>query len=402
LVARDALADDAVAIVLAGGKGTRLGYLTQDICKPALPFAAAWRNIDFTLSNCVNSGIRRIGIATQYKPEALLAHIRDAWRCTATGRGEFIGAWQAENCAPRGFYRGTADAVYHNLYRILQQDCGLVLVLAGDHVYNMDYRPMLDAHRRAGADVTVGCVEVAPREARQFGVLSIDGRSRIRGFVEKPQCFDELPPGNRVLASMGIYVFETAFLARTLLRDACTRESRHDFGGDVLPRVLRKARMYAFPFEGSTAAERGYWRDVGTPAAYWRAHLDLLEDSPQLHLDDPQWPLRGARIRPQFTLEYADSNRKDDSDRSLVAGGCRIEGKLHRSVLFSDVRVGRSATIESSVILPGAVIGRNCRLSGAIVIGDCRIPDGMVIESNEQPVVVSAEVLEQNLAMSCA
>jgi glucose-1-phosphate adenylyltransferase len=392
-----------MAVVLAGGKGTRLGPLTKHVCKPALPFAAAWRNIDFTLSNCVNSEIGRIGVATQHKPEALLAHLRNVWNAPNGAPGASIQAWPADLRAPVTGYAGTADAVYRNLDLIRRQECGLVLVLAGDHVYSMDYRPMLEQHRRCGADVTIACVGIEPDQASQFGILSVDDRRRVAAFVEKPLRIEDVPAGDRVLASMGIYVFNTAVLVRALQRDALLHDSGHDFGSDILPRLVHEARIHAYPFEGDAAPLGGYWRDVGTPAAYWQAHLELLEASPQQQLDDSRWPLHGARIRPEFTARYAAASGRAGPDRSLVADGCRIDGSVQRSVLFSNVRVERSASVDRSVILPGAVIGRNCRLSGVIVSDGCRIPDGMVVAAQDlQPIVITAEDLEENLALSCA
>lgn len=401
------LATDTLAVVLAGGKGTRLGSLTRHVCKPALPFGAAYRNIDFTLSNCVNSGIRRIGIATQHKPESLLEHVDEVWSGVATGPGQFVDAWPADVHAPADGYRGTADAVYCNLDSIRRHEPALVLVLAGDHVYKMDYRPMLEYHRRCGADVTVGCVEVEPHEASQFGILSVDRHWRIDRFVEKPKRIDELPENDRVLASMGIYVFDTPFLSRVLRRDAYSSASRHDFGGDILPQLLDEARVHAYAFAGDGRA--GYWRDVGTPGAYWRAHMELLDDSAGLRLDDPRWPLPASLAKPTLTARYAGPGTERTSDRSLIADGCEIAGAVRRSVVFSNVQVSSGAVIEHSVVLPGAAVGRNCRLSGVIVDSHCRIPDGMVIDSmsrrdggieHEEPAVITTDDLAPGRAYS--
>jgi glucose-1-phosphate adenylyltransferase len=374
------LANDTLAVVLAGGKGTRLGALTQDVCKPAVPFGAVYRNIDFTLSNCVNSGLYRIGVATQHKPAALLRHLDEVWRDRITAPGGFIAPWPAEEHAPRLGYRGTADAVFRNLETIESLGSRLVLVLAGDHVYKMDYRPMLEYHCRRRADVTVGCVDVPAEEAHQFGILSVDGTGRVARFIEKPQTLEELPEGSRsVRGSMGIYVFDTDFLVEVLRRDAFSKSSRHDFGGDILPGLLREAGVFAYPFREPDGDEPAYWRDVGTPAAYWRAHMDLLGPSPGILLDDPAWPLgrragepapAASQGRPDVARHVADS---------VVADNCEIRGAVRRSVLFPKVVVADGADIADSVILPGAVVGRDCRLRGAIVTSGCRVPDGTLI-----------------------
>ena len=378
--AGDDLARKTSAIVLAGGKGERLGPLTREVCKPALPFGAGFRNIDFTLANCVNSGIRRIGIATQHKPDTLLQHIDDVWRPATRRSGEFLDVWPAASRAPIVGYRGTADAVFRNLDLIGQQGSDLVLVLAGDHVYQMDYRPMLALHRERKADVTIGCVEVPSADASQFGVLSLDGEGRISRFVEKPRTLEGLPAGDRVPASMGIYVFDAAFLARVLRTDAFSSASRHDFGADILPGLVGRAALYAYTFTGRSSGRPAYWRDVGTPAAYWRAHLELLDDAPPLSLDDATWPMPAACGRPAL---LSGPVRADGAagGRSLIAAGSAIEGLVHRSVIFPGVRLGRGSVVERSVVLPGAVIGRNCRLSGAIVDSGCRVPDETVIDA---------------------
>ncbi len=405
----NSLAQETVAIVLAGGKGTRLGPLTRHVCKPALPFGGAYRNIDFSLSNCVNSNVRRIGIATQHKPDLLLRHIDEVWKNAARRRGEFIAVWPAETRAPVTGYRGTADAVYRNLEVIEREGRGLVLVLAGDHIYRMDYRRMLAFHARMGADVTVGCVDVPAGEANQFGILAVDEDCRIRQFVEKPETPAALPDGDRVLGSMGIYVFDREFLARALRHDAFARRSSHDFGKDILPALLQRARVFAYAFEdGSEGAP--YWRDVGTPAAYWRAHLDLLDDRPGLRLDDSVWPLRGAGETPALTLRYAPAGA-GPRGRSLVARGCVVGGVLHRSVLFDGVRTAGGSVVERSVLLPGATIGRNCRLSGVIVDSDCKVPDDAVIDVRgrsdrtlraDEPIVVTAADFAADTIHACA
>lgn len=392
--------DDTVAVVLAGGKGTRLGALTRHLCKPALPFGAGYRNVDFSLANCVNSNIRRVGIATQHKPEALLRHIEEVWSPYARGRGEFIEAWPSQTRSPVAGYRGTADAVFRNLDLVLRQQCRLVLVLAGDHVYQMDYRPMLAFHHARQADVTIGCVPVPPGEASQFGILSVDSEQRIKRFTEKPKALADQPRQDNLLASMGIYVFEADFLARVLRRDAASRSSRHDFGGDILPALLRASRLYAYPFLAEGGSKPGYWRDVGTPAAYWRAHLELLDATPRLRLDDASWPLPAIADAPALTLRHAYRSAADGPCRSLIPSSCDIDGSVNRSVLFPGVRVSSGSQIDRSVVLPGAHIGRDCKIADAIIETDCHVPDGSVIDASWRggaprnaglPVIVTAD-----------
>jgi glucose-1-phosphate adenylyltransferase len=411
MIATNELAKDTVAVVLAGGKGTRLGALTRDVCKPALPFGATYRNIDFSLSNCVNSGICRIGVATQHKPELLLRHLDELWRGAVNGPGQFVTAWPAEERAPAHRYRGTADAVFRNLEAIERLECRFVLVLAGDHVYQMDYRPMLAYHCERQADVTVGCVEVEVDEASQFGILSGDRRSRIDRFIEKPKTVDMLPDDDCVLASMGIYVFDPHFLTDILRRDAFSSRSCHDFGRDILQNLVRDTRVFAYPFREDDGDQPAYWRDVGTPAAYWRAHLELLDSSPSLRLDESLWPLPAADKAPKLTAFHARAHGQASAGRSLVADDCVVGGTVRRSVLFSRVHVSEHALVENSVVLPGAVIGRACRLQGVIIDSDCRVPDGTVIESaqrghapdeREEPIVVTAEDFSADLAYSCA
>lgn len=393
------LAGDTVAVILAGGQGTRLGALTRDICKPALPFGAAYRNIDFSLSNCLNSGIPAVGVATQHNASALLDHIDHVWQQRAQRNGAAVFSWPAQSRAPGVGYRGTADAVFRNLDLIGQQKKRLVLVLAGDHIYRMDYRPMLEFHRSNGADVTVGSFGVPARDASQFGVMSVDRRGQVQRFVEKPKCPRGLSASRQVIASMGIYVFETEFLSRILRLDAFSSVSQHDFGGDILPAVLGQSRVFAYRHAGIDRGRPAYWRDVGTPRAYWQANLELLDDAPALCLQDPDWPLpaawgAGASMRcPRDRVGEA-------MERSLVASGCEIDGDVRRSVLFPGVTVSGGSTVASSVVLPGATIGRDCHLYGTIVDRDCHVPDGTVIRASEAaslpgaedvPVIVTAE-----------
>ena len=379
IVTGNGLATKTVAVVLAGGKGTRLGALTRHVCKPALPFGSAYRSIDFSLSNCVNSGIVHVGVATQYRPTPLLQHLDRVWRNVTTDRKHFITPWPAEDRAPISRYSGTADAVFRNLEIIEALGSRLVLVLAGDHVYKMDYRPMLEYHCERKAGVTIGCVEVPIKDAHQFGIMSVDERGRISHFVEKPTRLHTVPGnGDGVLASMGIYVFNAAFLAQVLRLDAFSHDSRHDFGRDILPSLVGEANLFAYPFRDSCGAP-GYWRDIGTPSAYWRAHLDLLDPSRQLHLDDPSWPLRNRGL-VESAPKYIDRNSDGTIESSLVAAGCAVRrARVRRSVMFSGASVAAGSEIAESIVLPNAVIGSGCRLRGVIVDSGCHIPDGSVI-----------------------
>lgn len=375
------VADRTVAVVLAGGKGTRLDPLTRSICKPALPFGGAYRCIDFSLSNCVNSGVRTIGVATQYEPDALLAHLWSHWNRAAVGNDAIIHAWRAEERAARFGYCGTADAVYRNLPSIRNPEQALVLVLAGDHIYKMDYRPMLEAHVARKAGVTIGCVEAPLEDARHFGVLAVRGDGRIERFVEKPRSLAKAPKAseNSVLASMGIYVFDAAFLAHILHLDAVCADSSHDFGVDVLPGLIDGGSAYSHAFRAG-AGSAAYWRDIGTVEAYWRAHMELLGPSPSFDLDDPHWPLGRVAAVPRNVKRRTSTATGGVIENSIVTGEPHIDGQVTRSVLSDGVEVGRGAKVVEAVVLPGAVIGAGSRLQGVIVDAGYRVPDGTVIE----------------------
>ncbi|HEX7236422.1 MAG TPA: sugar phosphate nucleotidyltransferase [Gammaproteobacteria bacterium] len=374
------LASRTVAIVLAGGKGTRLDPLTRNVCKPALPFGGTFRCVDFSLSNCVNSGIRTIGVATQYKPDALLDHLWSHWNSAAIGNAALVHAWRAEERAARFGYCGTADAVYRNLASIRGLERSLVLVLAGDHVYKMDYRPMLEAHRARDAAVTIGCVHAPVEQARHFGVLAVGEDGRIERFVEKPRSLAEVPQadGSEVLASMGIYVFDGALLAQILHIDAAQPDSGHDFGADILPRLIEGGCAYSYAFRGCGTAP-AYWRDIGTLDAYWRAHMELLGPRPLMSLDDPRWPI-GRIATAAGTVRASSSATGGTIEDSLVPAGCSIGGQVVRSVLSDGVGVARGAKVSESVVLPGAFVGAGSRLQGVIVDSGYRVPEGTVIE----------------------
>jgi glucose-1-phosphate adenylyltransferase len=376
----ESLAERTTAVVLAGGKGTRLSPLTRTVCKPALPFGVAFRCIDFSLSNCVNSRLRSIGVATQHEPDALLAHLWTNWNRPAVGIDTVVHAWRAEERAAQLGYCGTADAVYRNLSSIRDLESSLVLVLAGDHVYKMDYRPMLEAHFARNAAVTIGCIEVPRADARHFGILTVDNDGRIQRFVEKPRSVADRSNTNPgVLASMGIYVFDGALLARVLHIDAAQPDSGHDFGADILPRLIEGGCAYAYRWRG-TASAPAYWRDIGTLGAYWRAHMELLGPAPLLTLDDASWPIgRGTRARPVNDAAAATAAGGTIVD-SIVAADCTVAGHCTRSVLFEGVEVARGAKVAETVALPGAAIGAGCRLRGVIVDAGYRVADGTAVE----------------------
>lgn len=376
------LAQRTTAVVLAGGKGTRLDPLTRTICKPALPFGGSFRCIDFSLSNCVNSGVHEIGVATQHQPDALLAHLWSHWNRPAVGNDAVVHAWRAEERAARFGYCGTADAVYRNLASIRDLEDSLVLVLAGDHVYKMDYRPMLEAHCARSAAVTIGCVEAPLEDAGQFGVLAVAEDGRIERFLEKPSSCEGLrcPAGDSVRASMGIYVFDGAFLAQILHSDAAQPDSDHDFGTDLLPRLIDGGCAYWYAFRGCGGAP-AYWRDIGTLRSYWRAHMDLLPARPLLALTDPTWPIGRAATAPQLVSAVTATAAGGTVERSIVTPSTQIAGHVQWSVLFDDVEVGRGAKVAEAVVLPGAVIGPGCRLRGVIVDAGYRVADGTVVEA---------------------
>lgn len=371
------------AVVLAGGRGTRLGPLTDRRSKPAMPFAGKLKIIDFALSNCVNSGVRRIAVLTQYKAQSLIRHIERGWGFLAGSLGEFVDVVPAQQQLGATWYRGTADAVWQNRELVAESDPRHVLVLGGDHVYKMDYGRMLAEHEACAAEVSVACVDVPLAEATQYGVVTVDARDRIAAFDEKPAWPAPMPdrPG-RALASMGIYLFDTAVLVRALEDDAAQAGSRHDFGHDVIPSLLRAGvRLHAHRFERSCVnmvEGRPYWRDVGTVDAYWAAHRDLIGVLPELNLYDDDWPILSLqRQLPPAKFVFDEDRRRGMAVQSLVASGCIVSGAVvRRSVLFAKARVDEGALIEDSLLLPNVVAGPGVRLRRTIVDKHCRLPAG--------------------------
>lgn len=374
---------DTFALILAGGSGSRLRSLTKWHAKPSIPFGGKFRTIDFPLSNCINSDIRRIGILTQYKSHSLNTHIQKGWNFLRPELGEFIDLIPAQQRVKDSWYQGTADALHQNLDIIEEVDPAFVLVLAGDHIYKMDYSLMIQHHIDSKADMTVGCIEVPIDEAREFGVMSIDSQCKINKFMEKPEQPDCLP-GNpdMALASMGIYVFSKEFLFRTLEVDAAIKNSSHDFGKDIIPRCLQSgAQVFAYPFRDPTTEQTGYWRDVGTIDAYYEANMELLSVTPELNLYDETWPIWTYQSQlPPAKFVFDDNDRRGMAIDSLVSGGCIVSGSVVRRCLLSNnVRIHSYGQLEDSVILPNSSIGRHCRLRKVVIDQHCEIPEGMTI-----------------------
>jgi glucose-1-phosphate adenylyltransferase len=382
------LARQTFSIVLAGGRGARLGPLTEWRAKPSVPFGGKFKIIDFSLSNCLNSGIRRIGIATQYQSHSLIHHLQRGWSFLDGRFNEFIELLPAQQSSTsEDWYSGTADAVYQNLEMIRRHDPRLVLVLAGDHIYKMDYTRMLYEHFDRGADMTVGCVEVPIEEAaRQLGVMEVDETFRIKGFQEKPELPRPMPgrPGC-CLGSMGIYVFSADFLYDELVDDALDPDSQHDFGHDIIPKLIAKGgSVYAHRFRDSSVqafdeVSEPYWRDVGTLDAYWEANLELTRVTPALNLYDDNWPIWTYQEQlPPAKFVFDLDGRRGAAIDSMVSGGCIVSGSTVRnSMLFSEVRVHSFCTINESVLLPGVDVGRGAILSRVLVDQGTRIPPGL-------------------------
>lgn len=378
-----ALVRATYAVVLAGGRGSRLKHLTDWRCKPAVPFGGKHRIIDFALSNCINSGVRRIGVATQYRSHSLLQHLQRGWNFLDPHLQEFLEVLPAQQPLQAGWYGGTADAVYQNLDILRTHAPDYVLVLAGDHVYKMDYGVMLAAHCERGADVTLACTEATLQEARAFGVVEVDGSGWVTRFEEKPAAPAPVPGRpDRALVSMGIYAFGAEALYAYLREDAQAADSSHDFGRDVIPALLaRGARLYAHRYADSCVNMvhgRPYWRDVGTVDAYWSANMDLVRVEPELNMYDQAWPIRTLEEHlPPAKFIFESPDPRGQAWDCLVASGCVVTGaSIHRSLLFTNTRVERGSLIEDSVVLPDVAIGRRVRLRRAIVDKFTELPDG--------------------------
>ena len=383
-----ALTKNTVALILAGGKGSRLKDLTNWRAKPAVPFGGKFRIIDFPLSNCINSGIRRIGVVTQYKAHSLIQHIQRGWGFLRGEFNEFVELLPAQQRVEEEWYKGTADAVFQNLDILRNMGSEYILILAGDHIYKMDYGQMLAAHVRNKADMTVACLNVPVEEAFAFGVMGVDEEDRVIRFIEKSPTPDTIPGDpTQSLASMGIYVFNAAFLYEQLIRDADDPDSSHDFGHDIIPHMISKYRVYAHRFADScvnSSEGKHYWRDVGTVDAYWEANMELIKVTPELNMYDESWPIWTYQAQlPPAKFVFDNDERRGKAVDTLVSGGCIISGAcVRRSVLFSNVHVHSYSDIEDSVILPNVEIGRNVVLRKVVIDKGARIPEGMQIGVN--------------------
>jgi len=373
-----------IAMVLAGGQGERLYPLTRDRAKPAVPFGGLYRIIDFSLSNCVNSGIRRVFVLTQYKSSSLDYHIHFGWDILSHALGEFVRTIPPQQRTGQSWYLGTADAIYQNIYTLEQERPLLTLILSGDHVYKMDYRAMIDFHLDRAADLTIACIPVPRAEAPRFGVAAVGANGRINDFQEKPA--DPPPiPGlpDHCLASMGVYLFNTATLVRQVIADAKT-DSSHDFGKDIIPRMIGSHAVYAHDFQDKNKKPQKYWRDIGTRDAYWEANMDLVAIDPVFNLYDPDWPIRTAPITsPPAKMVFNEpppGGRCGTALNSLVSPGCIISGgRVDRSVLSPDVRVDERAEVTESILMEGTTIGRGCVIRRAIIDKRVHVPDGVTI-----------------------
>jgi len=375
-----------MALILAGGQGSRLHELTDWRAKPAVPFGGKFRIIDFPLSNCINSGIRRVGVITQYKSHSLVRHIMRGWSGFKAEFGEFVEVLPASQRTDDSWYKGTADAVYQNIDIIRRQSPEFVLVLGGDHIYKMDYGPLMSSHAAKQADITVCCIEVAREEAAgAFGVITVDESGRVLAFDEKPENPTEIPgkPG-RVLASMGNYAFNTGFLYEQLIRDADEPNTSYDFGKDILPRIVDKYQVYAYPMgEGD---DRTYWRDVGTVDAFWSANMELLDFEPELDLYDEVWPIYTHQMQlPPAKFVHDDGDRRGMAINCMVSGGCIVSGaNIKNSLLFSNVNARSFSSIEDSVILPDVTVHRHCKIRRAVIDVGCVVEEGMEIGYNAE------------------
>lgn len=376
-----------LALILAGGRGRRLHALTQWRAKPAVPFGGKFRLIDFPLSNCLNSGIRRIGVLTQYKAHSLIQHVQKGWGFLRGEFGEFVEILPAQQRIEPSWYAGTADAVYQNIDIIRDHDPDYVLILAGDHVYKMDYGPMVAHHVERSADITVGCIEVPLREASGYGVIAVNANGEISEFAEKPEHPKPIP-GNEefALASMGIYVFNTQFLFEQLIKDADTPGSSHDFGKNVIPEAINHYCVIAYPFRDVQSGQRAYWRDVGTVDAFWQANLELTDAVPDLNLYDRDWPIWTYQEQlPPAKFIYDQQDQLGMATNSMVSGGCIISGAVVRhSLLFSNVRVDSGADVGDSVVLPNVLIDKHCRLRRTVIDKGCHLPPDTVIGENAE------------------
>ncbi|HNP35133.1 MAG TPA: glucose-1-phosphate adenylyltransferase [Woeseiaceae bacterium] len=377
---------ETLALILAGGRGSRLHELTEWRAKPSLPFGGKFRIIDFALSNCVNSGIRRIGVITQYKAHSLIRHIVQGWTRFSIDRGEFVEILPASQRVGGEWYRGTADAIYQNLDIIRTHEPKLVLILAGDHIYKMDYAPLLAAHAETGADMTVCCTEVPlAAAAGTLGVMTVNEDGRVIAFDEKPEHPTPIPGQSELcLASMGNYLFNTSFLYEQVIKDADDPVTQHDFGRNVIPSIIEKYHVHAYPFRDPATGAQAYWRDVGTLDAYWEANMELVSVSPELNIYDQNWPILTNQVQaPPAKFVFDDDDRRGSAVDSMVSGGCVISGtSIKRSLVSSNCRISSYGKVRDSVILPDVEIGRRCSINRTIIDRGAIIPKSFVVGEN--------------------
>jgi glucose-1-phosphate adenylyltransferase len=376
------LTSGTLAIVMAGGRGERLKDLTKHRCKPATPFGGKFRIIDFVLSNCINSGVRQIAVLTQYKAQSLIQHIQRGWSYLRGEMGEFVELIPAQQQVGEHWYRGTADSVYQNLEFIRSHRPTHVLILAGDHIYKMDYGPMIAYHEQCEADITVGVVDVPIDRAREFGIMTTDDMNRVVKFAEKPMNPDPIPgTENLARASMGIYVIAMDRLEKLLSDDAENKSSSHDFGKNIIPPAIGTMRVFAYPFQDVETRAQSYWRDVGNLDAFYEANMELVALNPELNIYDQQWPIwtyQAQQPPAKFVLD--EDGRRGMAVNSMVTGGCIISGAyVTRSLLSTDARIEEYSRVESSVLLPTVTVGRRCLVRRAIIDENCVIPDGLQI-----------------------
>ena len=396
------LTSGTLAIVMAGGRGERLKQLTTGRAKPATPFGGKFRIIDFVLSNCVNSGIRQIAVLTQYKAQSLIEHVQRGWGYLRGEFNEFVDVVPAQQQTGLKWYQGTADAVYQNLEYIRAHRPKHVLVLAGDHIYKMDYGPMIAYHVEKNADITIGVVEVPLERAKEFGVLSVTEWNRVVKFTEKPAAPEPMPGrADTALASMGIYVFNARLLEKLLAADAAREDSAHDFGKNIIPAALAELQVFAYAFEDVRTRAQAYWRDVGTLDAYYEANMELVYVDPELNIYDEEWPIWTYQLqRPPAKFVLDEDTRRGTAINSLVAGGCIISGaQVRESLLFSDVHVEERSIVQASVVLPHVSVGRNCVIHKAILDEGCVVPDGTRIGIDAEADRRRFEVTERGVVL---
>jgi glucose-1-phosphate adenylyltransferase len=378
---------DVLTVILAGGKGTRLEPLTRDRAKPAVPFGGLYRIIDFTLSNVINSGLRHVLVLTQYKARSLDRHIRFGWSFLSPELGESIEVLPPQQRIDENWYKGTADAIYQNIYSIEKEDPRLILVLAGDHIYKMDYGRMIDAHRQRGADLTIGCIPVPLADCRHFGVITVDGNDRVARFDEKPRETAAMPGDPKhCLGSMGIYVFTAGPMYELLCQDAARPDSDHDFGKNIIPDMIGSQRVYAYRFRDANRKAVPYWRDVGTLDAYYQANMDLVAIDPVLNLYDADWPIRTNQPQlppPKFVFSgdgLPGQARRGEALESMVCQGCVVSGgHVIRSILSPLVRVNSYSVVEDSILFDAVNVGRHCRIRRAIIDKEVHVPPNTTI-----------------------